>query len=169
MFREIILTIFRSTRLCVTVCGIMHRRFCRPPASNKQRLFLYIELSKSGSTRLSNVVLFPTGLCFLKVFRPGTFVLLVGEKYRWGWVRNIGGMTPIRQAELFWEKHVSVPLCPLTWYRNLVFRGERQESDRTSKWHDQLIGFVIETECVFCAVWTAFHNSLHVNFLLVRG
>ena len=24
MFREIILPIFRSTRLCVTVCGIMH-------------------------------------------------------------------------------------------------------------------------------------------------
>ena len=32
MFREIILPIFRSTRLCVTACGIMHRRCCRPPA-----------------------------------------------------------------------------------------------------------------------------------------
>ena len=30
MFREIILPIFRSNRLCVTVCGIMHRRCCRP-------------------------------------------------------------------------------------------------------------------------------------------
>ena len=28
MFREIILPIFRSTRLCVTACGIMHRRCC---------------------------------------------------------------------------------------------------------------------------------------------
>ena len=26
--------IFRSTRLCVTVCGIMHPRCCRPPARN---------------------------------------------------------------------------------------------------------------------------------------
>ena len=34
MFREIILPIFRSTRLCVTVCGIMHPRCCRPPAGN---------------------------------------------------------------------------------------------------------------------------------------
>ena len=33
MFREIILPIFRSTRLCVTACGIMQSRCCRPPAS----------------------------------------------------------------------------------------------------------------------------------------
>ena len=32
MFREIILPIFRSTRLCVTVCGIMDPRCCRPVA-----------------------------------------------------------------------------------------------------------------------------------------
>ena len=34
MFREIILPIFRSTRLCVTACGIMHLRCCRPTAGN---------------------------------------------------------------------------------------------------------------------------------------
>ena len=34
MFREILLPIFRSTRLCVTVCGIMHPRCCRPVAGN---------------------------------------------------------------------------------------------------------------------------------------
>jgi len=34
MFWEIILHIFRSTRLCVTVCGIMDPRCCRPPAGN---------------------------------------------------------------------------------------------------------------------------------------
>ena len=34
MFREIILPIFRSTRLCVTACGIMHPRCCRPVAGN---------------------------------------------------------------------------------------------------------------------------------------
>ena len=34
MFREIILPIFRITRLCVTTCGIMHPRCCRPPAGN---------------------------------------------------------------------------------------------------------------------------------------
>ena len=36
MFREIIIPIFRSTRLCITVCGIMHPpRCCRlPPATS---------------------------------------------------------------------------------------------------------------------------------------
>ena len=34
MFRAIILPIFRSTRLCVTACGIMHPRCCRPPATS---------------------------------------------------------------------------------------------------------------------------------------
>jgi len=34
MFRTIILPIFRSTRLCVTAYGIMHPRWCRPPAGN---------------------------------------------------------------------------------------------------------------------------------------
>ena len=32
MFHSIILPIFRSTRLCVTACGIMHPRCCRPVA-----------------------------------------------------------------------------------------------------------------------------------------
>ena len=32
MFREMISLIFRSTRLCVTACGIMHSRCCRPVA-----------------------------------------------------------------------------------------------------------------------------------------
>ena len=32
MFREIILPIFRTTRPCVTACGIMHPRCCRPQA-----------------------------------------------------------------------------------------------------------------------------------------
>ena len=35
MFREIILPIFRNTRLCVTACGVMHPpRCCRPSAGN---------------------------------------------------------------------------------------------------------------------------------------
>jgi len=29
MFRAIILPVFRNTRLCVTVCGIMQPRCCR--------------------------------------------------------------------------------------------------------------------------------------------
>jgi len=32
MFRAIIFTIFRSASLCVTACGIMHPRCCRPVA-----------------------------------------------------------------------------------------------------------------------------------------
>jgi len=34
MFRAIILPIFRSTRLCVTACAIMHPRCCRLVAGN---------------------------------------------------------------------------------------------------------------------------------------
>jgi hypothetical protein len=34
MFWEIILPIFRSTRLYVTACGVMHPRCCRPVAGN---------------------------------------------------------------------------------------------------------------------------------------
>jgi len=34
MFREIILPILRSTRLCVTACGIMHPQCCWPVAGN---------------------------------------------------------------------------------------------------------------------------------------
>ena len=34
MFRAVILPIFRSTRLCITACSIMHPRCCRPPAGN---------------------------------------------------------------------------------------------------------------------------------------
>ena len=30
MFRAMIMPIFRSARLCVTACGIMHPRCCRP-------------------------------------------------------------------------------------------------------------------------------------------
>ena len=37
MFRAIILPIFRSTRLCVTACGIMHPRCCRPVAGQQNR------------------------------------------------------------------------------------------------------------------------------------
>ena len=33
MFRAMISPIFRSTRLCVTACGVMHRRRCRPATS----------------------------------------------------------------------------------------------------------------------------------------
>jgi hypothetical protein len=37
MFREIILPIFRSTRLCVTACGLMHPWCCRPVAGRQLR------------------------------------------------------------------------------------------------------------------------------------
>jgi hypothetical protein len=37
MFRAIILPIFRSTRLCVTACGIMHPRCCRPATGRQHR------------------------------------------------------------------------------------------------------------------------------------
>ena len=37
MFREIILPIFRSTRLCVTACGLMHPRCYRPVAGRQHR------------------------------------------------------------------------------------------------------------------------------------
>jgi len=37
MFRAVILPIFRSTRLCVTACGIMHLRCCWPVAGRQHR------------------------------------------------------------------------------------------------------------------------------------
>ena len=66
MFREIILHIFRSTRLCVTVCGIMHRRCSRPVPNFKKgawfqeiyvkqdKLFFYILLTVHLSIILDN-------------------------------------------------------------------------------------------------------------------
>jgi len=36
MFREIILPMFRSTRLCVTACGTMHPRCCWSVASKRR-------------------------------------------------------------------------------------------------------------------------------------
>ena len=38
MFRASITPIFRSTRLCVTACGIMHSRSCRPVAWKRRNL-----------------------------------------------------------------------------------------------------------------------------------
>ena len=47
MFREIILPIFRSTRLCATACGVMHTpRCCRPTAGN----IVGLTESSSGGT-----------------------------------------------------------------------------------------------------------------------
>ena len=40
MFRANILPIFRSTRLCVTACGIMHPRCCRPVAGQQHRGYI---------------------------------------------------------------------------------------------------------------------------------
>jgi hypothetical protein len=37
MFRETTFPIFRSTRLCVTACGIMHARRCRPATGRQHR------------------------------------------------------------------------------------------------------------------------------------
>jgi len=37
MFRAIIFPIYRSKRLCVTACGIMHPRCCRPVAGRQHR------------------------------------------------------------------------------------------------------------------------------------
>jgi len=37
IFRAIILPVFRSTRLCVTACGIMHQRCCLPVAGRQHR------------------------------------------------------------------------------------------------------------------------------------
>jgi hypothetical protein len=45
MFRAIILLIFRSTRLCVTACGTMHRRCCRP-ATGRQHRWCFILYQK---------------------------------------------------------------------------------------------------------------------------
>ena len=55
MFREIILPIFRNTRLCVTVCGIMHRRCCRPVVKqiSDNEIYLLIKYIKSVLWRVA--------------------------------------------------------------------------------------------------------------------
>ena len=67
MFGAIILPIFRNTRLCVTVCGIMHPRCCRPPAGNivgavyiiYVSLHIFFRLAKQSQfIPLQNVVYF---------------------------------------------------------------------------------------------------------------
>ena len=45
MFRAIILPIFRSTRLCVTACGIMHPRYCRPATGRQNTCPKHVELN----------------------------------------------------------------------------------------------------------------------------
>ena len=40
MFRAIILPNFSSTRLCITACGIMHPRCCRPTTGRQHRGFI---------------------------------------------------------------------------------------------------------------------------------
>ena len=57
MFREIILPIFRSTRLCVTVCGIMHPRCCRPVKKiPDNEIYLLIKYIKSVLWRVAKRV-----------------------------------------------------------------------------------------------------------------
>ena len=49
MFRAIILPIFRSTRLCVTACGIMHPRCCRPVAGRQHRVCIILQAVTQSS------------------------------------------------------------------------------------------------------------------------
>jgi hypothetical protein len=86
MFREIILPIFRSTRLCVTACGIMHRRCCRPEPGNNcihQNLPLVCVLNRLyrtyGLASYSSLSIFILSSCwnlqdnhFAKVFTTET-------------------------------------------------------------------------------------------------
>ena len=49
MFRAIILPILRSARLCITACGIMHPRRCRPGS-------LEVEELSSSASRLIEII-----------------------------------------------------------------------------------------------------------------
>ena len=72
MFREIILPIFRSTRLCVTACGMMYTRCCRPPAG--KRFFRSVKITDRSRVRygpLSNRVSLTN---FLKRTAGGTWI-----------------------------------------------------------------------------------------------
>ena len=67
MFREIILPIFRNTRLCVTACGIMHPRCHRVIVASSWLSILFIfhyiflRLAKQSQfISLQNVVYFIT-------------------------------------------------------------------------------------------------------------
>ena len=65
MFREIILPIFRSTRLCVTACGIMHRR-CLPDNVEKRNKSVERRRTLHGTTpqKLSPSALSCPTLCY---------------------------------------------------------------------------------------------------------
>ena len=87
MFREIILPIFRSTRLCVTVCGIMHLRCCRPPAAWKQR--------KSASRLpVTAIILAHFGVLWCIILYYGVWCFMVHYGSLWCIMHPRNGGTP---------------------------------------------------------------------------
>ena len=82
MFREIILPMFRSTRLSVTACGAMHSRCCRPKAGNIGRPDLSLEnlvtlhignVHYLAKTNRPDALISRSG-----VFTPGTLLDMMG-------------------------------------------------------------------------------------------
>ena len=72
MFRAIISPIFRSTRLCVTACDIMHPRCCRPPATS----CLYYLYRQPTICNNNGLLIIPVrSTCFGQLFRPSSGAL----------------------------------------------------------------------------------------------
>ena len=80
MFRAIILPIFRSTRLCVKACGIMHPRCCRPVAGNIVGT-LYHKLNTQSSVLEDGQNNCPKHVDLTGIINKPLFLRLVGCLY----------------------------------------------------------------------------------------
>ena len=113
MSREIILPIFRSTRLCVTACGVMHSpRCCRPKAGNFGNICWYF------NAPTFDVTIKGFNIRQQHVGRPGSSVGIATE-LRAGWS---GDRTPLGGERWdFPPVQTGPPSLPYNGYR--VFPG----------------------------------------------
>ena len=92
MFREIILPIFRSTRLCVTVCGIMHPRCCRPATGRQHRGCIILQAVTQSSAPEDGQNNFPKHVELIGIINKPLLLHLVGclyYLYQWCTVKQI--------------------------------------------------------------------------------
>ena len=121
MFREIILPIFRSTRLCVTVCGKMHPRCCRPATGRQHRGRILPQTVthslvplKMGEIIAQNMLswleLFINHYCCIYLFVYIIYYKIFSKLFKLGFGIRIENF-----AALYWSAvHASVLLSPYT-------------------------------------------------------
>ena len=77
MFREIILPIFRSTRLCVTACGIMHPPRCCRPKGRQHINYIYKYINKPLLLHLVGCLYYLYQWCTVKQISDNEIYLLI--------------------------------------------------------------------------------------------